>query len=245
MLVTRRNIYFVLFAISGFSGLIYESIWTHYLKLFLGHAANTQTLELAIFMGGMALGSWICSKYSSRWKNLLFGYAVTEGIIGLFALLFHHAFVYAIELSYASILPQLGHPAVVSAFKWTLSALMILPQSVLFGMTFPLMSAGILRLYPEKPGRSVAMLYFTISIGAAIGVLASGFMLIRLTGLPGTIRIAGIIIVPGSYGLVAGQKDPPEMNIRRWDRDCFRSPNPGGTGSSSFSLGDWHGLIHL
>jgi hypothetical protein len=36
--VVRRTLY-VLFAFSGFSGLIYESIWTHYLKLFLGCAA--------------------------------------------------------------------------------------------------------------------------------------------------------------------------------------------------------------
>ena len=45
---------FLLFTISGFAGLIYESIWSHYLKLFLGHAAYAQTLVLAIFMGGMA-----------------------------------------------------------------------------------------------------------------------------------------------------------------------------------------------
>jgi len=32
-------LYFAIFTISGFSGLIYESIWSHYLKLFLGHAA--------------------------------------------------------------------------------------------------------------------------------------------------------------------------------------------------------------
>jgi spermidine synthase len=193
MIFSRRNIYFMLFALSGFSGLIYESIWTHYLKLFLGHAAYAQTLVLAIFMGGMALGSWICSKYSSLWKNLLLGYAVTEGIIGLCALIFHHAFAYTIEISYSSIIPQLGNPASVSAFKWVLSALMILPQSVLLGMTFPLMTTGIIRLFPDKPGRTIAMLYFTNSIGAAIGVLVSGFMLIRMTGLPGTIRIGGLI----------------------------------------------------
>jgi spermidine synthase len=195
MIFNRRNIYFMLFAMSGFSGLIYESIWTHYLKLFLGHAAYAQTLVLAIFMGGMALGSWICSKYSSLWKNLLWGYAVTEGIIGLCALIFHQAFAYTIEISYSSIIPQLGNPSFISAFKWTLSALMILPQSILLGMTFPLMSAGILRLFPDKPGRTIAMLYFTNSIGAAIGVLVSGFVLICLTGLPGTIRIAGLINV--------------------------------------------------
>ena len=58
--------FFVLFAVSGFSGLIYESIWTHYIKLFLGHAAYAQTLVLAIFMGGMAIGAWLASRLSDR-----------------------------------------------------------------------------------------------------------------------------------------------------------------------------------
>jgi hypothetical protein len=37
------------FTASGFAGLIYESIWSHYLKLFLGHAAYAQTLVLVVF----------------------------------------------------------------------------------------------------------------------------------------------------------------------------------------------------
>jgi spermidine synthase len=193
MTTNRRYIYFFIFALSGFSGLIYESIWTHYLKLFLGHAAYAQTLVLAIFMGGLAMGSWFCSKYSTRWRNLLVGYAVTEGIIGLSALIFHHVFDLAIQFSYLSIIPNLGSPAEISVFKWTLSALLILPQTFLLGMTFPLMTGGILRMAPDRPGRSISMLYFTNSLGAAIGVLASGFALIRLAGLPGTIRIAGLI----------------------------------------------------
>ena len=62
-----RSVFFLLFTVSGFAGLIYESIWSHYLKLFLGHAAYAQTLVLALFMGGMAIGSWVCSRYSARW----------------------------------------------------------------------------------------------------------------------------------------------------------------------------------
>src|SRR6266571_4430560 len=34
---------FALFALSGFTGLIYESVWSHYLKLFLGAAAFAQS----------------------------------------------------------------------------------------------------------------------------------------------------------------------------------------------------------
>jgi spermidine synthase len=94
MIMPIKYLYTILFifTVSGFSGLIYESIWTHYLKLFLGHAAYAQTLVLAIFMGGMAFGSWLCSRYSLRWKSLLIGYALAEGLIGLCALLFHTVF---------------------------------------------------------------------------------------------------------------------------------------------------------
>jgi predicted membrane-bound spermidine synthase len=105
----HRKIFFLLFALSGFSGLIYESIWSHYIKLFLGHSAYAQTLVMIIFMGGMSIGSWICCRYSLRWKNLLLCYAAVEAIIGVFALVFHNVFDSIIRFSYYSIIPQLQH----------------------------------------------------------------------------------------------------------------------------------------
>ena len=190
-----RSAFFLLFTVSGFAGLIYESIWSHYLKLFLGHAAYAQTLVLALFMGGMAIGSWLCSLWSARWNNLLRGYALAEGLIGLAAFAFHALFVAATELAYTTVLPALGGELPASLFKWTLAASMILPQSVLLGMTFPLMSAGLIRRFPAAPGESLAMLYFTNSFGAAIGVLASGFVMIESLGLPGTVQAAGVLNV--------------------------------------------------
>src|SRR5215468_10613528 len=87
-----RPALFAIFAASGFAGLIYESIWSHYLKLFLGHAAYAQTLVLAIFMGGMAIGSWLVSRFTLRISNLLLGYAIAELGIGLLAIVFHPVF---------------------------------------------------------------------------------------------------------------------------------------------------------
>src|SRR6267378_4428744 len=188
-----RSVFFLLFTVSGFAGLIYESIWSHYLKLFLGHAAYAQTLVLALFMGGMAIGSWLCSRRSGAWGNLLRGYAFAEGLIGLAALAFHPVFVAATDAAYANILPALGGEIPATLFKWTLAGLLILPQSVLLGMTFPLMSAGVIRRYPTAPGESLAMLYFTNSLGASIGVLASGFLMIEKLGLPGTVQTAGVL----------------------------------------------------
>jgi len=179
--------------VSGFSGLIYESIWSHYLKLFLGHAAFAQSLVLIIFMGGMAAGAWLVSRFSSRWKLPLLAYVIVEAVIGVLALVFHDVFQSVIDAFYFSILPDIGIPTVGSVLKWSAAALLIFPQSVLLGMTFPLMSAGILRRYPSTPGGSLAMLYFTNSIGAACGVLVSGFWLIANVGLPGTIFTAGLL----------------------------------------------------
>ena len=188
-----RSTLFLLFTLSGFAGLIYESIWSHYLKLFLGHAAYAQTLVLAIFMGGMALGSWLCSRFSARWKNLLVGYALAEAVIGACALAFHPLFVAATDAAFDTVLPALGSELAATWFKWSLGTALILPQSILLGMTFPLMSAGIIRRYPARPGESLAMLYFTNSMGAAVGVLAAGFVLIEHLGLPGVMRAAGFL----------------------------------------------------
>lgn len=192
-LTPPKALYYLIFTISGFSGLIYESIWSHYLKLFLGHAAYAQSLVLAIFMGGMAAGAWLAGRYSSRWRTPILAYAIVEAVIGIFALIFHDSFVAVTDTVHNSLLPGTDSAALAHALKWTIAALMIIPQSILLGMTFPLMTAGIIRRYPANSGASLSLLYFTNSIGAAAGVLVSGFWLIRTVGLPGTIMTAGLI----------------------------------------------------
>jgi spermidine synthase len=188
-----RASFYVLFTASGFAGLIYESVWTQYLKLFLGHAAYAQSLVLAVFMGGMAAGAAYCGRRSARLANPLAAYALVEAVIGLAALAFHPIFIGLTDWSYEYLLPRLGDEWLALGAKLAVSCLLILPQSVLLGMTFPLMSAGLVRAHRAAAGESVAMLYFTNSLGAAAGVLASGFVLIAWVGLPGTLRTAGFL----------------------------------------------------
>ncbi|MBI3812489.1 MAG: spermidine synthase, partial [Nitrospirae bacterium] len=225
MSLARRDLFYILFAVSGFSGLIYESVWTHYLKLFLGHAAFAQTLVLTIFMGGLALGSWISSRFSSRWMNLLLGYAVVEGLIGLSGLVFHGTFTLVTDAAYRHILPGLGSDALAKTATWVISGLLILPQSVLLGMTFPLMTAGIIRRYPDHPGESLSLLYFTNSLGAAIGVLVSGFVLIGWIGLQGTLMTAGLLnlFVAAAMGMLIGTSEPSVTVSSVRHRDSIRS----------------------
>src|SRR5213595_1134139 len=129
------QVFFALFTISGFSGLIYESIWSHYLKLFLGHAAYAQSLVLMIFMGGLAIGSWLVARLSQHWRSPLLWYALVEGVIGVLALVFHKTFVSMSDTFYLSILPTIDSVWLGQLLKWSAAAALILPQSVLLGMT--------------------------------------------------------------------------------------------------------------
>src|SRR3984957_12627512 len=130
----RRRFLLGIFVVSGFTGLIYESIWSHYLKLFLGHAAYAQSLVLAIFMGGMAVGSWMVARRSLRIRRLLLAYALVEGLIGVLGLVFHPVFITASDFSFAAAIPALPSAGWISAYKLSLSALPIFPPSVVLGM---------------------------------------------------------------------------------------------------------------
>lgn len=182
-----------LFVASGFAGLIYQAIWSHYLGLSLGHAAYAQTLVLAIFMGGMALGAWLVSRFGAGWRRLILAYAIVEIVIGVAGLLFHPFFLAYTEFSQGTVYPGLSSPSAVSAWQWGTAALLIAPQSVLLGMTFPLMSGGYLRVAPREDGEILGGLYFTNSIGAAAGALVATFLLLPWVGMPGAIVIAGAV----------------------------------------------------
>lgn len=183
----------LVFVLSGFAGLIYQSIWSHYLGLVLGHAAYAQTLVLSMFMGGMALGAWLVSRYVHRLRRLVMGYAAIEAVIGVLGLGFHAAFVLYVDVSQNAIIPALGGGGVVTTWQWVSAAALIAPQTVLLGATFPLLSNGLLRLLPAEQHASLGGLYFTNSIGAAAGVLASTFLLLPALGMPGAMAIAGAL----------------------------------------------------
>jgi spermidine synthase len=181
---------YVAFTASGFAGLIYESVWSHYLGLFLGHAAYAQALVLAIFMGGLAVGAWLASRWQPQALSLLAAYAVVELLIGLFGLFFHELYASVTEFVQRSLL-GLADPGAAAWLKAAFGAALILPQTLLLGMTFPYLTVAALRGLPVARGRLVGSLYFLNSLGAALGALVTGFVLIAEFGLPGAVRAAG------------------------------------------------------
>src|SRR5580765_4801697 len=191
---------YVLFVLSGAAGLMYEATWTRYLGLFVGHDAYAQIIVLVIFLGGMSFGAGMVSRYSRRLAQPLYGYVAVEFAVGCLGLFFHDIYVVTTSWAYASVFPAVAGGWALTAVKWALASGLILPQSILLGATFPLMSAGALRLAPRRPGRTLALLYFANSLGAAAGVLVAGFWLVALAGLPGALLAAAMLNLAVAIG---------------------------------------------
>jgi predicted membrane-bound spermidine synthase len=198
----------LVFVVSGAAGLIYESIWSRYLSLLVGHSAYAQIIVLVIFLGGMSLGALLVGERSERLRQPLLTYAGVEAAVGVIGLLFNYAYLDISDLAYDTIFPTLAGGWLLVIVKWIVAAVMILPQSILLGMTFPLMTAGAIRLVRGQSGRMLGLLYFANSLGAAIGVLLAGFVLLQRVGLPGTLVAAAILNFIAAGGIIVGTRVP-------------------------------------
>jgi spermidine synthase len=103
----------------------------------------------------------------------------------------------------------------VQTFKWTSGALLILPQAILLGTTFPLMSNGLMRRLRSGDGAILGGLYFSNSIGAAIGALIATFILLPAIGLPGAMFFGAVlnVVVAISAWLLARTPEIPRAPI--------------------------------
>ena len=183
-------VYF-LFALSGFAGLIYEGSWARYLKLFLGHSSYGQVLTLCIYMGGLAIGSFVAGKMVEKVKRPLLGYAAVELAIGIGGVAYHPLYNLLTGFFFDSDwVAGLGFTGAEVA-KVVLATGSTLPIAIAVGMTFPFIAAGLMR----KSGAEVSlpMLYFTNSLGSAIGILVTSYMLIPELGNHITLCVAASI----------------------------------------------------
>ncbi len=164
-------------------------------------------------MGGLAAGAWFAGKWTEKMKNPLAAYAVVEGTLAVWGWGFHHEYVSATAFAYHAVLPALPSPLAAGIFQYLLSAALILPQTLLLGATFPLISAAVIRAFPLTPGFSLSMLYCTNSLGGAAGIIASGFMLIPRVGLPGTLLAASLLNAAAGLAawLVSRSMESPPM----------------------------------
>ena len=79
----------LLFAGSGCSALIYETVWYQTLQLAIGSTAVSLGFLLATFMGGLCIGSVGFPRLKLTGQHPLRVYAMVEAAIGVCALLVH------------------------------------------------------------------------------------------------------------------------------------------------------------
>lgn len=181
---------YLLFGLSGVAALIYESVWARYLKLLLGHASYGQIVTLTIFMGGMAAGSFVGGKYVRALKNPFYMYALAEILIGLGGLCYHPLFK-AVNAGIYQFGPALKDvPGGLPLLKLLAAFFITAPWAILLGMTFPCLAVGLMSVLADGGKRSLPGLYFTNSLGGALGILLASFVLIPHLGTPGTLSVA-------------------------------------------------------
>jgi predicted membrane-bound spermidine synthase len=181
------------------AGLVYEVLWTRYLGLYVGHGVYAQVLVLGVYLGGMAVGSFVVADVSTRIARPLLWYAAAEALLALFGILFHPLYLAITDFSYAVIFPAVGSAGLVGSLRWGIAGSLILPQAMILGATFPLMAASLVRSDTGRPGRGVARVYLLNTLGGAVGVLLAGFWLIGAFGLPGTSVAAAVINLVAAF----------------------------------------------
>ena len=82
------TIVYLIFLLSGAAALMYEVVWVRYLGLVFGGSHLAVTTVLSVFMGGLALGSWLIGGRIGRFNRPFRLYGLLELGIALSALLF-------------------------------------------------------------------------------------------------------------------------------------------------------------
>ncbi|MFH1529479.1 MAG: fused MFS/spermidine synthase [Pseudomonadota bacterium] len=208
------SILVLLFLFSGLGGLMYEVVWLRMLIRAFGVTVYAVTTVLAVFMGGLALGSFLAGKRTHRWKNLLKVYAGIEVLIGISALI-ATLLMQALPDILQALGPVLGTGSALRLpVQILIASVALLPTTTLMGATLPVLS-GFAARTPATAGRRVGVLYAANTGGAVVGILLSGFLLLGLAGETGTSLVAvscNVLVGVLAWLLARGRTDeaPPE-----------------------------------
>jgi spermidine synthase len=197
----KKTIY-LLFALSGFSALVYEILWTKYLSLTFGTTMAAVSIVAATFMGGLALGSYLLGRWADSESNLLRLYAFLEAGIAVFALLFPPTLSILTDVHIFIEQAAPSHPVAVHFLHFLFSAILLVPPTLCMGGTFPLMCRFFAR---KKSGGQIGRLYALNTLGATVGAFLAGYLLIPSLGLSATGYLAaGLnLVIAGASSLLA------------------------------------------
>ncbi len=176
-----RHFILISFSFSGSFGLIYEVLWQRQLALIFGSTLSATTAVISAFMGGLAIGSWIFGVVSLRLKHPFKVFGLLQIGIGLYCLGMpvYLRFIQSIHLV---IYNNYGGSFYLEFFRFIMAIGILAIPCVLMGGTLPILSRGVVN-HRDYVGKSLSLLYFFNTLGASIGTLLAGFVLIRVLGM--------------------------------------------------------------
>ena len=200
--VPESRLIYVAIALSGMTALGAEVVWTRLLSLLFGATAYTFSLILAVFLVGLGLGSTVGSELARRVAHprVVFGWCQ----LLLCATLAWAAYATGSSLPYWPINPSLSTSPVFMFQLDLMRAIWVtLPSTILWGASFPL-ALGAVALRGQDPGRLVGGVYAANTVGAIVGALVTGFVLVGTLGsqvaqqtLIGVAAISGVLLLVG------------------------------------------------
>jgi spermidine synthase len=197
----------LVFAASGAAALIYEVTWTRLLSLQLGHGIAAASTVLAAFMGGLAVGSAVGGRLTTRLapQSALRSYAAMEVAIALLALMLPFELRAADPLLAVAYADGSGG-LTFAVLRVVTSVLLLSIPAAAMGATFPLAA----RWFISSAGaaaRDAGTLYASNTVGAALGAVVAGFVLLPSLGLLGTtwVAVALNVIAAGASVLLSNR----------------------------------------
>src|SRR6266404_1454601 len=182
------------FFLSGAAGLIDQVVWTKALGQLFGYSAYAVATVLAVFMGGLALGSVIFAQWRPRNKSGIALYSWMEFAIAASALLSLPGIALVKQLYLASYPHRGGSAATLLALRFFGSAMVLALPTVLMGGTLPVLLGGVAREVKQL-GIRAGRFYAVNTAGGVAGTIAAGFFLIPRMGLRLTLITAVILNV--------------------------------------------------
>jgi spermidine synthase len=201
---------------SGLTALIYQTIWSRQFRLIFGASTYATAAVLAIFMGGLGVGSLLLGKRADGKARPLEFYGNLEILIATMAALSQPLLALAGRIYVAS-----GGSAVLglggaSVVRLVLAAFVIGVPTFLMGGTLPA-AARAIETGDDVRRRRVAVLYAANTVGAVAGALLSTFWLVETFGNRKTLIMAALVnLLVGVVARAAARGEtPPEEPVVR------------------------------
>jgi spermidine synthase len=199
-----------LFVASGAAGLIYQVVWSRELVLVFGNTTQAVATIVTAFMAGLGFGSLAGGRLADTSRRPLRLYGLVELAVAAMAALLPLAFSSLAEL-YRGIWPSLvERPGQLAGVRFGLALAAVAPATFLMGMTLPLLTRYLVRTLDEA-GARLGELYAANTIGAMVGTLLGGFVLIEFLGLRRTSYLAVALNLAAGLGAL--------LLSRRWEAD--------------------------